>query len=180
MKIIIDAMGGDNAPGEIGKGAVRAKRELGVDVTLVGVEDKVKACLEAEGCTDIDVVNATEVVTMEDDPSTATRRKKDSSMAVALNLLKDGAGDAVVSAGSTGALLTGATMYMQQKLMPSPDPNQARMMNIMSLVFIVFFYNMPAGLTLYMTVNQLASIAQMLIFRHWDNKAKALAAKAQG
>ncbi len=78
------------------------------------------------------------------------------------------------------ALLTGATMYMQQKLMPSPDPNQARMMNIMSLVFIVFFYNMPAGLTLYMTVNQLASIAQMLIFRHWDNKAKALAAKAQG
>lgn len=114
MKIIIDAMGGDNAPGEIVKGAVRAKRELGVDVTLVGVEDKVKACLEAEGCTDIGVVNATEVVTMEDDPSTATRRKKDSSMAVALNLLKDGAGDAVVSAGSTGALLTGATLTVKR------------------------------------------------------------------
>lgn len=107
-------MGGDNAPGEIVKGAVRAKRELGVDVTLVGVEDKVKACLEAEGGTDIDVVNATEVVTMEDDPSTATRRKKDSSMAVALNLLKDGAGDAVVSAGSTGALLTGATLTVKR------------------------------------------------------------------
>ena len=114
MRIIIDAMGGDNAPGEIVKGAVRAKRELDVDVTLVGVEDKVKACLEAEGCTDIDVVNATEVVTMEDDPSTATRRKKDSSMAVALNLLKDGAGDAVVSAGSTGALLTGATLTVKR------------------------------------------------------------------
>ena len=103
MRIIIDAMGGDNAPGEIVKGAVRAKRELGVDVTLVGVEDKVKACLEAEGCTDIDVVNATEVVT-----------KKDASMAVALNLLPDGAGDAVVSAGSTGALLTGATLTVKR------------------------------------------------------------------
>lgn len=76
------------------------------------------------------------------------------------------------------ALLTGATMYLQQKLTPTADPNQARMMNIMSLVFIVFFYNMPAGLTLYMTVNQLSSIVQMLLFRHWDNKAKTAAATA--
>lgn len=114
MKIIIDAMGGDNAPEEIVKGAVRAKRELGVDVTLVGIEQRVRECLAAEGCDDIDVVNATEVVTMEDDPSTAIRRKKDSSMAVALNLLRDGAGDAVVSAGSTGALLTGATLTVKR------------------------------------------------------------------
>ena len=114
MRIIIDAMGGDNAPEEIVKGAVRAKRELGVDVTLVGIEERVRECLAAEGCDDIDVVNATEVVTMEDDPSTATRRKKDSSMAVALNLLRDGAGDAVVSAGSTGALLTGATLTVKR------------------------------------------------------------------
>lgn len=48
MRIIVDAMGGDNAPEEIVKGAVRAKRELGVDVTLVGIEDKVRACLKAE------------------------------------------------------------------------------------------------------------------------------------
>ena len=114
MRIIIDAMGGDNAPEEIVKGAVRAKRELGVDVTLVGIEQRVRECLAAEGCDDIDVVNATEVVTMEDDPSTAIRRKKDSSMAVALNLLRDGAGDAVVSAGSTGALLTGATLTVKR------------------------------------------------------------------
>ena len=114
MRIIIDAMGGDNAPKEIVKGAVRAKRELGVDVTLVGIEDRVRACLEAEGCGDIDVVNASEVITMEDDPSTATRRKKDSSMAVALTMLKDGKGDAVVSAGSTGALLTGATLTVKR------------------------------------------------------------------
>lgn len=116
MRIIVDAMGGDNAPEEIVKGAVRAKRELGVDVTLVGIEDKVRACLKAEGCADgeVEVVNASEVVTMEDDPSTATRRKKDSSMAVALTMLKDGKGDAVVSAGSTGALLTGATLTVKR------------------------------------------------------------------
>ena len=116
MRIIVDAMGGDNAPEEIVKGAVRAKRELGVDVTLVGIEDKVRACLKAEGCADgeIEVVNASEIITMEDDPSTATRRKKNSSMAVALAMLRDGRGDAVVSAGSTGALLTGATLTVKR------------------------------------------------------------------
>ena len=114
MRIIIDAMGGDNAPGEIVKGAVRARRELGVDITLVGREAEVRQCLAAENCDDIEVVNATEVITMEDDPSTATRRKKDASMTVALNLLRDGKGDAMVSAGSTGALLTGATLIVKR------------------------------------------------------------------
>lgn len=114
VRIIIDAMGGDNAPAEIVRGAVRAKRELGVEVTLVGRREAVEACLRDEGCADIDLVDARETVTMEDDPSTATRRKKDSSMTVALNLLRDGAGDALVSAGSTGALLTGATLITKR------------------------------------------------------------------
>ena len=114
MKIIIDAMSGDKAPEEIVKGAVMARRELGVDVVLVGQQEVVKACLEAESCTDIEVVDARDVVTMEDDPSTATRRKKDASMTVALNMLRDGSGDAVVSAGSTGALLTGATLIVKR------------------------------------------------------------------
>lgn len=114
MKIIVDAMGGDNAPQEIVKGAVRARRELGVEIELVGRREEVEACLAAEGCTDIPVVDAREVITMEDDPSTATRRKKDSSMAVALTRLKNGEGDAVVSAGSTGALLTGATLTVKR------------------------------------------------------------------
>ena len=114
MRIIVDAMGGDNAPGEIVKGAVRAQKELGVEITLVGRAEDVNACLEREGASDIRVVDAREVVTMEDDPSTATRRKKDSSMAVALRLLKEGEGDAVVSAGSTGALLTGATLIVKR------------------------------------------------------------------
>ena len=114
MKIIVDAMGGDNAPGEIVKGALRARRELGVDITLVGREEEIKRCLTGDEVYQVEIVDAREVVTMEDDPSTATRRKKDSSMTVALNLLRDGKGDAVVSAGSTGALLTGATLIVKR------------------------------------------------------------------
>ena len=112
MKIIIDAMGGDNAPREIIKGALRAKHELGIDLILVGQEEAIRGCLPAGE--DVEIVDAREIITMEDDPSTATRRKKDSSMAVALRLLKEGAGDAVVSAGSTGALLTGATLTVKR------------------------------------------------------------------
>ena len=112
MKIIIDAMGGDNAPQEIIKGALRAKHELGIDLILVGQEEAIRACLPAGE--DVEIIDAREIITMEDDPSTATRRKKDSSMAVSLRLLKEGAGDAVVSAGSTGALLTGATLTVKR------------------------------------------------------------------
>lgn len=114
MKIIVDAMGGDNAPGEIVKGAVRAKKELGVDIVLVGREEEIAACLANEDCSGIDIVNARDIITMDEDPSTAVRRKKDSSMAVALKMLHDGEGDAMVSAGSTGALLTGATLIVKR------------------------------------------------------------------
>ena len=71
------------------------------------------------------------------------------------------------------AIMTGVTMLIQQRLQPMPDPNQAKMMTIMSLVFVVFFYNMPAGLTLYMTVNQLTSIIQMYCFKKLEKKAAA-------
>ena len=114
MRIIVDAMGGDNAPQEIVKGAVRAHKELGVDVTLVGKIEEVKAYLAGEDESAYEIVDAREVIEMEDDPSTATRRKKDSSMAVALRMLAEGKGDAVVSAGSTGALLTGATLTVKR------------------------------------------------------------------
>ncbi len=113
MRILFDAMGGDKAPEEIVKGAVRAGKELGVEVTLVGRREEIEACL-GEDRDRVQIVDAREVITMEDDPSTATRRKKDASMTVALNLLRDGAGDAVVSAGSTGALLTGATLIVKR------------------------------------------------------------------
>lgn len=117
MRIIIDAMGGDNAPGEIVKGAVAARKEFGADVTLVGAREDILRCLESEGAAEgdgIEIVHAPDKITMEDDPSTAVRAKKDSSMAVGLRLLSDGGGDAMISAGSTGALLTGATLIVKR------------------------------------------------------------------
>lgn len=117
MKIILDAMGGDHAPQAVVQGAVAAAAEFGVDITLVGPVEQLEALLQEEGVTPgehITLVDAREVITMEDDPSSATRRKKDSSMAVALNLLAQGQGDACVSAGSTGALLSGATLTVKR------------------------------------------------------------------
>lgn len=117
MRIILDAMGGDNAPGAIVKGAAAAAKETGAEIVLVGREAEVKQCLAAcggDGLPNITVVHADEVVTMEDDPTRACQRKKDSSMAVALRMLKNGEGDAVVSAGSTGALLSGATLIVKR------------------------------------------------------------------
>lgn len=117
MRIIIDAMGGDNAPMEIVRGAVDAQREFGVDIVLAGRQDEVQGCLaECAAVADphISVVHAEEVITMHDDPSTAVRVKRGSSMAVALSMLRGGEGDACVSAGSTGALLTGATLTVKR------------------------------------------------------------------
>ncbi len=117
MKIIIDAMGGDHAPQAIVQGAVDAQREFGIDIVLVGREAEVNACLAplgAQADPHIRVVNADEVIDMHDDPATAVRRKKNSSMSVALELLRSGEGDAAISAGSTGALLTGATLLVRR------------------------------------------------------------------
>lgn len=113
MKIIVDAMGGDNAPEAIVKGSVYARDRLGAELVLVGRQEEIEKYL-GEDRHGIEIADAREVVSMEDDPSTATRRKKDSSMTVALNLLKNGGGDAMVSAGSTGALLTGATLIVKR------------------------------------------------------------------
>ena len=118
MKIIIDAMGGDNAPLEIVKGAIEAHQETGVELVLVGSGEEILRCFQTLGLGNlpdgVSIVNASEVVTMEDDPARACRDKPDSSMTVALNLLKEGLGDAVVSAGNTGALLSGATLIVRR------------------------------------------------------------------
>ena len=113
MRIIVDAMGGDNAPEAMVKGSVSARDRLGVELVLTGKKEEIEKYLP-EDRHGISIVDAREVVGMEDDPSTATRRKKDSSMTVALNMLKNGEGDAMVSAGSTGALLTGATLIVKR------------------------------------------------------------------
>ena len=118
MKIIVDAMGGDNAPQCNVKGALAAVKELGVEVTLVGRGDDIMAALKEQGLEEppagIEIVHTSEVVTMEDNPATAFKEKKDSSLTVGLNLVKEGKGDAFVSAGSTGALLSGATLLTKR------------------------------------------------------------------
>lgn len=118
MKIIVDAMGGDHAPEEIVKGALEARRAHGVEILLVGraaeVLRAVEACGEGTLPSGVEIRDASEVVEIEDDPATAFKIKKDSSLSVGLSLLRDGAGDAFVSAGSTGALLAGATLVVKR------------------------------------------------------------------
>ena len=118
MKIIVDAMGGDNAPQAPVMGAVEANREYGVGVILVGRGETILKVLEDNGIKElpagVEIAHASEVVEMCDNPATAFREKKDSSLTVGLNLLKSGEGDAFVSAGSTGALLSGATLVVKR------------------------------------------------------------------
>lgn len=112
MKIIVDAMGGDNAPEEIVKGACMASKEFGVHIVLVGRREEIEKYLDKDA--DVTVVHAQDVITMEDDPTAAIRSKKDASMTVALRMLADGEGDALVCAGSTGALLVQATLIVKR------------------------------------------------------------------
>jgi len=118
--IALDAMGGDNAPGAIVEGAVMAARELGVRVALVGRTDDVEReltrlapsfeNLRTSGL--ISVIDAPEVIEMDEPPAQAARHKRQSSIAVGLRMLKQGEADAFVSAGNTGAVMAAAIMYV--------------------------------------------------------------------
>lgn len=109
MRIVIDGMGGDNAPKSNVEGVVNAIKEYGVDLIITGDKD----ILEKEFSkydfdrNKLEIVHTTEIIENEDKPVKAIRSKKDSSMVVALRLVKEGKADAIVSAGSTGALLAG-------------------------------------------------------------------------
>ena len=115
MKIIVDMMGGDNAPLAVLEGAAAAVKEYGVSLIGVGNEELVRKTaaehnIPLEG---IELVNCTETIDMCDEPARAIRGKKDSSIVVGLNMLKEGKGDAFVSAGSTGALHVGASLIVR-------------------------------------------------------------------
>ncbi|MDR1116876.1 MAG: phosphate acyltransferase PlsX [Oscillospiraceae bacterium] len=118
MKIIVDAMGGDNAPGSAVIGTIMAAEEFGVEACLVGKGEKILEVIHENGYgalpKGIEIVDAPEVIEMTDDPSSAVREKKNSSMAVGLAMLAEGVGDAFVSAGSTGALLSGSTLVIKR------------------------------------------------------------------
>ena len=115
MKIIVDMMGGDNAPLAVLEGAAQAVKEYGITVVGVGDEALVRRTAQENSIPldGIELVNCTEVIDMCDEPARAIRQKKDSSIVVGLNMLKDGKGDAFVSAGSTGALHVGASLIVR-------------------------------------------------------------------
>ena len=114
MKIVLDGMGGDNAPREIVKGAVEAAAQINHEIYIVGKKDKIEA--EIKKCrykgNNIKTIHAEDVITMDDSPVKAIRRKTESSMVVGLNMVKDGQGDIFISGGNTGALVVGARMIL--------------------------------------------------------------------
>ena len=118
MKIIVDAMGGDFAPLAPVQGALMAHEKYGMEIVLTGksgaIMDAVRACGKSELPVGVTLVHTEEVVEICDDPATAFKKKKDSSLTVGLNLLRDGGADGFVCAGSTGALLAGATLVVKR------------------------------------------------------------------
>ena len=119
MIILLDAMGGDNAPDANIMGAVNSINKVKAEVVLVGKEEMIRTKIkefygkEMEEISDrLKIVNATETIEMDEQPTVAIRHKKDSSMVVGFNMLKEGKGDVFISAGNSGALLTGATLLV--------------------------------------------------------------------
>ncbi len=133
MKIVVDAFGGDNAPLEIIKGSALAEKEYGVNIILCGNEEVIKKCIEENNIhfDNLQIVDAPDVISMEDEPTSLLKAKKNSSMAVAFNELSKGNADAFVSAGSTGAVVVGGTFLVKRikgvkrpalaAMIPSPD-----------------------------------------------------------
>ena len=118
MKIILDAMGGDNAPEAPVLGAIEAAKTWGTQITLVGRGEAILEVMKKHGIETLpegmEIANADDVVDMHDDPANVVRKRKNSSMIVGLRMLSEGAGDAFISAGSTGALLSGATLVVKR------------------------------------------------------------------
>lgn len=118
MKIIIDAMGGDHAPNEIVLGALQAAKEYGIQIILVGKGEQILAGMKEKGIETlpegVELANADDVVDMHVDPAKVVQQHKGSSMVMGLKMLAMGEGDAFISAGNTGALLTAATLVVKR------------------------------------------------------------------
>lgn len=119
MKIILDAMGGDNGPDANIKGAINAIKKIKAEIILVGKEEVIRSKVKEIYGKDLEEIsdrlkirNATETIEMEDQPTVAIKHKKDSSMVVGFNMLKQDEGDVFISAGNSGALLAGATLLI--------------------------------------------------------------------
>lgn len=118
MKIILDAMGGDHAPEAPVLGALQAAKDFGAQITLVGDGEKILQVMRTHGIHDlpvgVEISHADDVVDMHDDPAAVIHKRKNSSMVIGLKMLAEGSGNAFVSAGSTGALLSGATLIVKR------------------------------------------------------------------
>jgi len=119
MNILLDAMGGDNAPDANIKGAINAINQISAEVTLIGKEEIIRSKIKEFSGKEMEEIsprlkikNATETIEMEDQPTVAIKHKKDSSMVVGFKMLKEGEGDVFISAGNSGALLAGATLLV--------------------------------------------------------------------
>lgn len=119
MNILLDAMGGDNAPDANIKGAIKAIGQIKAEITLIGKEEIIRNRVKELYNKEIEEIspklkirNAEETIEMEDQPTVAIKHKKDSSMVVGFKMLKQGEGDVFISAGNSGALLTGATLLV--------------------------------------------------------------------
>ena len=118
MKIIIDAMGGDHAPEQIVLGALQSAKEFGVQIVLVGRGEEILASMRSHGWdtlpAGVEICNAEDVVDMHADPAEVVKQHRGSSMVLGLKMLADGEGDAFISAGNTGALLSAATLVVKR------------------------------------------------------------------
>jgi phosphate acyltransferase len=121
FKIAVDAMGGDHAPAAEIEGAIQAAAQFGIPIVLVGQEDRIQPLLEKHDTAGLhlEVIHASEVITMDESAANAARKKKDSSIRVAARLMRDGAVAGVVSAGNTGAVM--ATVKMVLGTLPVVD-----------------------------------------------------------
>ena len=116
VRVALDAMGGDNAPGEIVLGAVQAAREYGMGVYLVGREEAIRAELAKHDTSGLDlpIIHTDEVIEMDEHPANAVRRKKNASMTLALQLVRDGKALGAVSAGNSGAMMAAALFTLKR------------------------------------------------------------------
>ena len=154
LPIAVDAMGGDRAPGEIIAGARQAADDLGVGVLLVGRPDAIEAAGGPQG---LEILAASEVIDMHDDPAQGVRRKKDSSLVRAAEAVRDGKASAMISAGNTGATMASALLRMgrikgvQRPAIATPIPHPGHHPTVL----------LDAGANAECTAQYLVQFAQM-------------------
>jgi len=168
MRIIIDAMGGDHAPFEIVKGAAEATKMTDAEIVLVGDKTKIEACLaKCEGYRPMEIVHTDEVITMDDDPLSILRAKKNASMGIGLKMLKE-SGDAFISAGNTGALHAGSSLIIR----PVKGLQRSGIATILPLKKPVLMMDCGANVTVTAEYLEQWAVAGSLYMQHIMGVAK--------